>query len=122
MAVLQALLVTLVLFPVTYCLYTYLTSPVRSFPGHWASGYSNIWRLWVNFKQNAQVTHIDLHEKYGSVVRMGPNIVSVNDPAAVKEAFRLRDPWLKVSQSCVPERLSFDEKSRLLSTTSTMSW
>ena len=101
MAVIQALLLTLVTFPFTYCLWSYLTSPVRQFPGHWASGFSNLWRLLDVFGQKAQITHLKLHEKYGSVVRMGPNIVSVSDPVVLKEAFRLRNPWLKVSTVCI---------------------
>lgn len=96
MAVLEAVLLTIITFPFTYCLWTYWTSPVRQFPGHWASGFSNLWRLLDVFAQKPHVTHLKLHEKYGSVVRMGPNIVSVSDPVVLKEAFRLRDPWLKV--------------------------
>lgn len=104
MAVLQALVFAILSLPVTYCLWTYLTSPVRSFPGHWASSFSNLWRFLDVFSQKANLTHIKLHEQYGDVVRMGPNIVSVSDPVVVREAFRLRNPWIKVSASPIVVR------------------
>lgn len=82
----------------SYYLWTYLSSPLKSFPSaHWSTSFSNLWRLISVWGRNAQWTHIRLHEKYGSAVRMGPNIVSVSDPNALKEVFRSRNPWKKVN-------------------------
>lgn len=83
---------------VSWYLWAYISSPLKSFPnGHWSSGVSNVWRFLDVWSMKAQWTHIRLHERYGSAVRMGPNIVNISDPYALKDIFRSRDPWKKVS-------------------------
>ncbi|KAL5115414.1 hypothetical protein ACEQ8H_006714 [Pleosporales sp. CAS-2024a] len=62
---------------------------LNRYPGHWAAGYSNWWRLWDVSKKNHHWTTINLHRKHGDVVRLGPNVLSFADPRAIKAIYGL---------------------------------
>jgi hypothetical protein len=40
-----------------------------------------------------------LHRKYGPVVRIGPNLLSLGDPSLIKKIYKFDDDWVKVSIS-----------------------
>ena len=68
-------------------------------PGPLATGFSNIPRVsWVLSKR-AHDIHIGLHEQYGDLVRFGPNMVSVANPAAIPIIYPLRAGFVKVRPS-----------------------
>ncbi|MCJ1384344.1 hypothetical protein MMC17_007460 [Xylographa soralifera] len=60
---------------------TYLK--LRSIPGPFFAALSDLPRLYWTWTRKQFEKHIDLHEKYGVLVRLGPNMVSVGDPAAI---------------------------------------
>ncbi|KAH8707621.1 pisatin demethylase [Phaeosphaeriaceae sp. PMI808] len=62
---------------------------LNKYPGHWAAGYSNWWRLLDVNKRNHHWTNIRLHRKHGDVVRLGPNVLSFADPRAIKAIYGL---------------------------------
>ncbi|KAH7392006.1 pisatin demethylase [Phaeosphaeria sp. MPI-PUGE-AT-0046c] len=62
---------------------------LNKYPGHWAAGYSNWWRLWDVNKHNHHWTNIRLHRKHGDIVRLGPNTLSFADPKAIKAIYGL---------------------------------
>ncbi|KAF2030628.1 pisatin demethylase [Setomelanomma holmii] len=62
---------------------------LNKYPGHWAAGYSNWWRLWDVSKRNHQWTTIALHREQGDIVRLGPNVLSFADPRAIKAIYGL---------------------------------
>jgi hypothetical protein len=37
-----------------------------------------------------------LHRQYGSVVRIGPNALSISDPSMIRVIYSTRNPWKKV--------------------------
>ncbi|KAJ5111660.1 hypothetical protein NUU61_001290 [Penicillium alfredii] len=80
---------------VTRFLWSYLRSPLKPFPGPIAARFTDIWRFQDVLKGRCDVTYIQLHRKHGSVVRMGPNILSLSDPKLIKQVFTTRNPWLK---------------------------
>ena len=41
--------------------------------------------------------HLDLHKRYGKIVRFGPNAVLVSDPASIAEVYGLGAKFPKVS-------------------------
>jgi hypothetical protein len=51
---------------------------------------------------------VELHQRYGSVVRYGPRMLSFSDPGAVREIYTTGDPFPKVC--CV---FCGEEKSRM---------
>ncbi len=71
-------------------------------PGPFLASLTNISRLsWV-VSNRAHDIHTALHRQYGPLVRFGPNMVSVGDPAEVGNIYRFMNPWLKVSlRRCV---------------------
>lgn len=77
-------------------LWNYLRSPLKTFPGPLAASFTNIWRLQDVFKGRCDITHNELHRKYGPAVRMGPNILSLSDPNLISRVYNTKNPWLKV--------------------------
>lgn len=71
---------------------------LRSVPGPWLAGFSNVWRFAVVWKRDMPASSILLHEKHGSLVRMGPNHVSVADPEALKIIYGSDSRYQKVLQ------------------------
>lgn len=65
-------------------------------PGPFLAGWTDLWRLYVVWTRQPQVVHIDLHKKYGSIVRLGPRSVSVGDPDAAKVIYALNAGFVKV--------------------------
>ncbi|EFE42798.1 cytochrome P450 oxidoreductase, putative [Trichophyton verrucosum HKI 0517] len=64
-------------------------------PGPFFARFTNIPRLlWVK-SFNAHRIHIDLHKKYGPIVRFGPNMVSVGDPREIGTIYSFKKPWPK---------------------------
>lgn len=55
---------------------------LRRIHGPFAAGLSDFDRVWSCMKGNQMQYHLRLHEKYGSLVRVGPNHVSVADVSA----------------------------------------
>ncbi|KAH7254430.1 hypothetical protein MRS44_016890 [Fusarium solani] len=57
---------------------------LNKIPGPWLAGFTDLWRLFIVRGRRAQEVHIELHKKYGPMVRLGPRAVSVADPEAIK--------------------------------------
>lgn len=73
---------------------------LNRYPGHWAAGYSNWWRLWDVSKRNHHWTTIALHREHGDIVRLGPNVLSFADPKAIKQIYGLNKGVHKVCTIC----------------------
>lgn len=66
-------------------------------PGPFLASLTNFTRMrWVLTKR-AHFIHQDLHKKYGDVVRMGPNMVSISNPAVIHTLYPTRRGFVKVS-------------------------
>jgi hypothetical protein len=55
-------------------------------------------RVYWSFASSSGLPHIrmqQLHEKYGDIVRTGPNHLSIRDAAAIPAIFGARGPWAK---------------------------
>jgi hypothetical protein len=74
----------------------YLKSPLKKIPGPFLAKFSDIWRFYNHYGQTHIETQKKLHEKYGDVVRLGPNTVSVTDPNLLKTIYSTRGTFLKV--------------------------
>lgn len=64
-----------------------LLSPLRDIPGPWLAKVTDLWRLIESWRGRPDISHNKLHEKYGPAVRIGPNCVSISDPALIKTIF-----------------------------------
>ena len=69
---------------------------LREIPGPVLAAFSNLPRVsWILSKQ-AHDIHIDLHRKYGKLVRFGPNMVSVGDSAEIPTLYGFTGKFKKV--------------------------
>lgn len=75
----------------------YLNSPLKKIPGPFLAKFSNFWRFYNHYGQTHIETQKELHKKYGDVVCLGPNTVSVADASLLKTIYSTRGTFLKVS-------------------------
>ncbi|GAB1311344.1 hypothetical protein MFIFM68171_01554 [Madurella fahalii] len=96
---LPALLVTL-----SGALTTYLAlSLIRRYwqlkhvPGPFLAAFTNFWRFRIQYFGRGAIQPVvhDLHKRYGPVVRVGPNTVSLADPADIGVVFNPRAGFVK---------------------------
>jgi len=59
-------------------------SPLRKYPGPFLASFSRLWKVRSVASGRTHLEHIDLHRKYGPVVRIAPNEVSVASPEAAR--------------------------------------
>lgn len=87
---------------VIYFLIRAAASPLRSVPGPFASRFSRLWYLQKVWTGELPWLNVELHRRYGPVVRLAPNEYSLDDPAAVKVIYGLgttftKGPWYTAS-------------------------
>lgn len=81
---------------------SYLHSPLRRIPGPFLAKFTNLWRLFDVWGGRVELTHQLLHEKYGSAVRIGPDLVSLSDPTLLRTIYDSRGTFLKVDKISLP--------------------
>ena len=65
-------------------LYRRYVSPLRKYPGPFVASFSRLWKVISTASGNTYTHHIALHRKYGPVVRIAPNEVSISSPEAAR--------------------------------------
>ncbi|KAG2414788.1 hypothetical protein HFD88_005976 [Aspergillus terreus] len=71
-----------------YVVYQVFFSPLAAFPGpFWAKVTYWYW-AWRSMRGQAHRDLVDLHQRYGSVVRLGPDYLSVADPKVFREIYK----------------------------------
>lgn len=68
-------------------------------PGPFLASITNIPRVRWGYSGRAHEIQIDLHKKYGKLVRLGPNCISVGDPLAIPQIYGTGANFPKVSIS-----------------------
>ena len=76
-------------------------SRLQSVPGPFLAALSNLPRLYWTWTKTPFNKHIALHKKYGGLVRLGPNMVSVGDPAEISTIYGFNYNFQKVWTSWV---------------------
>ncbi|KAI1801715.1 cytochrome P450 [Daldinia bambusicola] len=76
-------------------LYNRFRKDLRDIPGPTAAAYTGLWRLLDVRGGQAHKTHIKLHRKHGSLVRIGPNHVSVSDPREINHIYGPKSQYTK---------------------------
>lgn len=64
-----------------------VVSPLTEIPGPWYSVFTDLWLMYQEFTSNRRAYIHALHQKYGPVVRLGPNEVSFTSLEAIKEIY-----------------------------------
>ena len=73
---------------------------LSKYPGPFLASFTDFWRagdLLIN--RRFHDTCVDLHNTYGDVVRMGPNLLSFGDPRALKDIYGLNKGFVKVNSN-----------------------
>ena len=78
---------------------SYLSYPLKAFPGPFLAKFTNLWRLFDYWGHTQIQSHQKLHEKFGPAVRIGPNMVSLSDPGLLKVVYSIRPDYVKVRLS-----------------------
>lgn len=66
-------------------------------PGPTLAAYTKFWRVYNVWKGHAHLTAIELHRKYGPLVRIGPNHVSVSDPSYIPVFYNIKENYTKTA-------------------------
>lgn len=86
----------LLLLPVVYYLLPYLRNKaLRKIPGPPLAAISNLWLLYQCRRGRRSLAVDEAHKKYGPLVRIQPNHVSVADPDAIPVIYSMTGGWLK---------------------------
>ncbi|QQK45617.1 Cytochrome P450 [Penicillium digitatum] len=100
---LPAILVTLTLFHFTR---NYFKPGVASVPGPLLAKITNLWRFIDVAHGRAEVKLYNLHQKYGDYVRLGPNVVSVQNLDALKTIYGINKGYQKTNFYRVQQQLA----------------
>ncbi|KAI1494093.1 cytochrome P450 [Biscogniauxia mediterranea] len=60
-------------------------SPLRAYPGPVLASFTRLWKVISTAKENTHWDHIELHKKYGPIVRIAPNEVSFSSPHVARQ-------------------------------------
>ncbi|KAH7009291.1 cytochrome P450 [Microdochium trichocladiopsis] len=104
------------LFAATYTayhVYVGLTGPLASLPGPTWSKFTGLPVVYHIHRGTRMYFLHDLHKRYGPIVRVTPNEVSISDPKAAKEIHKFRSEYLKTQ---FYEDASFDEAQNVFTT------
>ncbi|OAA35821.1 benzoate 4-monooxygenase cytochrome P450 [Beauveria brongniartii RCEF 3172] len=75
-----------------------ITHPLNRFPGPWSASFSNALYSWNLMSGRQPYRQLELHEKYGPVVRVAPNELSFNTASSWNDIYGQRkgvDPFIK---------------------------
>lgn len=89
-------LVALGLLVATRLVWDIFLSPLRAIPGPILAKSTDFWRALHTYRGRVDLKHVELHRKYGTAVRVGPNCVSISDPNLIRTIYSTRNPWKKV--------------------------
>jgi hypothetical protein len=66
----------------------YLLSPLRKIPaGHITAHISGLWILYLRWSQQEHGTILNLHQRYGPIVRLGPKEISISSEEGLHKIY-----------------------------------
>ena len=86
----------LCIFILVQYLWTRYRPGLRNVPGPVLASFSNFWRIAGVVSQDMPWRNISVHDRYGPLVRIGPNHVSTSDPQALKTIYNFTNIFRKV--------------------------
>lgn len=79
-----------------YLLYQCFFHPLSRYPGPLLAKFTDYWRFRDVRRRRSHLTRVELHERHGPVVRVGPNTLSISDPAYIPKIYGPGQGFLKV--------------------------
>ena len=74
----------------------YFNRGLHRYPGPFLCAITNWLRFFKAWQRTPEQWHIDLHQKHGNIVRLGPNCLSFGNPKAIKTIYALGKGFTKV--------------------------
>lgn len=74
----------------------YFKHGLNRYPGPFLAKFTNLWRFYDVINDHHEETVIGLHRKHGSVVRIGPNLVSISAQEYVPQIYGINKGFVKV--------------------------
>ncbi|KAI1496961.1 cytochrome P450 monooxygenase [Biscogniauxia marginata] len=71
-------------------IYNVYFHPLRRFPGPWIASVSDFFKLWVISTKQVHTLTLAAHARYGPVVRVAPNVLSISDPRLLPAVYHRR--------------------------------
>lgn len=81
---------------IIYLLIQFILDPLRDIPGPFLARFTRLWYLIEIYKGSFELTEIELHKKYGSIVRIAPHEYSIDHVDAAKTIYGLGNSFPKV--------------------------
>lgn len=72
----------------SYVIYQRYLHPLSCFPGPFWASLTDVWKVHLMRTGTAPAQLSSLHERYGDIVRIGPNELSFNNLSGVEEIYR----------------------------------
>ncbi|KAF4539081.1 putative cytochrome P450 oxidoreductase [Lasiodiplodia theobromae] len=97
--------ICLPLLVVAYVAYTRYFTGLSHIPGPGIASISNFWKINAAWHQDMPKRNIALHREHGPLVRIGPNMISVDDPAALPIIYGFKPIFTKTAFYPIVEAL-----------------
>ncbi|KUJ08920.1 putative cytochrome P450 pisatin demethylase [Mollisia scopiformis] len=68
-------------------IYRRLLHPLHIYPGPFIASFTNIWKFYHYLNGNLHIVEQDLHQRYGPIIRTGPNSLSFSTPEAFESIY-----------------------------------
>lgn len=94
---------------------------LRRFKGPLLASFTDAWRF-VYHCRNTGIPFRDLHDRFGDVVRVGPNVLSFRDPQAIRDIFGAGKNWDKSDVYFVNAAVSMGEYAHTLFSSTDPNW
>jgi hypothetical protein len=76
----------------------YFHHGLNRYPGPFLARFTDLWRVVDVSHDHHEQTMIALHRQYGSVVRIGPNTVSISSPDYIPRIYGINKGYVKVGR------------------------
>ncbi|KAK0723551.1 cytochrome P450 [Lasiosphaeria miniovina] len=96
-----------------YPLYQIFLHPLSRYPGPLLAKLTDYWRFRDVRSRRSHLTRVALHERHGPVVRVGPNMLSIADPAYIPKIYGpgqgfLKSPFYQPFEGWVGEKIGYN--------------
>ena len=71
-----------------YITYQRWFHPLSKYPGPFLASLTDLWKAYQMTQRRLPYKYAELHEKYGPVIRVGPNSLSFSDPNAIAPIYQ----------------------------------
>jgi hypothetical protein len=89
----------LAIWGLAYVVYMRYLHPLARYPGPFVASLTNVWKAYTMYQGQMEYVIRDLHDKHGSIVRIGPNDLVISHPDAVKQIYLSGSAFQKVYNS-----------------------